>query len=224
MPLHVSDYGLHEIEALADVYRFLWAENSRWNLRVSMKALLKILTFHQVNPSYLDFIMSFGRQRDGRGVMFTRFRSHCYLDEDPAQSMAPCLMVNDSTLQNTPAVSELGRSGNCFQLSWSLKKVVNRHPTESKQSEWYTRSVGLYHQFDIENGRTLWITTSGREDVQLRIQDLTGRSARRDNIEFETSESSFRLSFQTHLLLCQWAMEGWAEYLQYLEGVVQEGV
>ena len=174
--------------------------------------------------------MSFGKQRDGRGVSFSRFRTHYYLEESEAvnsPSLTPEKMKDgdDSAgLQNTPAELGLGRSGRCFQLSWSLKTVVKRAPAMGAPLEWSTRSVGLYHQFDIENGRTLWITTSGREDIQLRVQDLTGRNAKPENIKFDTPENSLRLSFHTHLLFCQWAMEGWPEYLQYLEELVEQEV
>ena len=101
--------------------------------------------------------------------------------------------------------------------------MVNRGFEECR-NEWYTRSVALYHQFDIENGRTLWITTSGREDIQLRIQDLTGKNARLENTSFETPETSLCLSFQTHLLLCQWSLEGWSDYLFHLEDLVEQEV
>lgn len=154
---------------------FLWADDSRVRLKVSFSALLKILTFHQVNPGYLEFIISFGKQRDGRGISFSRFRTHYYLKEGEAAN-SPSLTPekikdgdNSAGLQNTPAKLGLGRSGRYFQLSWSLKTVVKRAPAIGAPLEWSTRSVGLYHQFDIKNGRTLWITTSGREDIQLRV-------------------------------------------------------
>src|SRR4051812_6406937 len=82
--------------------------HSRKPLAVTRKMLTRILSYHQVMPSYLDFMAVFGRQSDARDLRFSGFREQT-------------LFSNPSLMPSEPG---LGRSGVQFQLCYNLKSVT----------------------------------------------------------------------------------------------------
>lgn len=161
---------------------------------------------------------------------FSGFRERTFLADrrhltTPGLPGNPTPQRTASSVQ-TPAVPALGRSGKCFQLCWVLRTVVNVITTQNSvaESTWNVRPGAFYHCFDVVNGRTLWITTSGREDIQESVQQLTGQVARPEDIDFSSPQTSFEASLSVHLLLATWANQGWREYVRYLEEAIENKV
>jgi hypothetical protein len=127
-------------------------------------------------------------------------------------------------------VPALGRSGRGYQLCYNLKTAVNKselsmEKPDLKDEDWSIRQAAFHHQFDVVTGTTLWITASGHEDVQNRVQELTSSvKGRVDAKAFKTQEECFKSSLAVHLLFCHWSTQGWREYLRWLEDVVEEEV
>ena len=92
------------------------------------------------------------------------------------------------------------------------------------RDDWSIRQAAFYHQFDVENGNTLWIATSGGDDIQSRVEDHTGRNARPEDVNFDTPKSSFRSSLSVHQLFCNWSTEGWRGHLGWLEQTIAKRV
>jgi len=127
---------------------------------------------------------------------------------------------------NGPCVSELGRSGRCFQMSYNLKTVVNasefkKPPPSRDEQDWSIRQAAFHHQFDVETGVTLWITTSGHGNVQERVQELTGPRGRPEDHSFSTVTQCFKSSLAVHLLFCHWSTSNWRQYIRWLEDTVE---
>ena len=163
-------------------------------------------------PNYLDFLSVFGKQSTHRELRFSGFRKQTFLQ--PGQG---------------PSVPAVGRSGRCYQLCYNLKTVVNKSKDqkpqpELKDQEWSIRQAAFHHQFDVINGKTLWITTSGHDDIQNEVEDLTGRNARPEDISFGSPEQCFKATLAVHLLFCYWSTQGWRDYLRWLEDVVAQEV
>ncbi|KAF2265369.1 hypothetical protein CC78DRAFT_599817 [Lojkania enalia] len=187
----------------ADEPRYLSSDTSRERLNITRRSLAELFTFHQVMPTYLDFIFVFGRQVDAKDPKFGGFRE-LKLMKDPPRGF------------NIP---NMGRSGRQFQLCYNLKGVVmkNDEAEDVKMHEWSIRQAAIHHQFDIVYGTTLWIVTKGRRDLYDRIKDMTSQKGREEDRSFATVEECFRSSLGAHLLYCQWAIEGWRWYVRWLE-------
>lgn len=208
-------------------------------MKVTRAAFAQILSYHQVHPSYLDFVSVFGRQIEHQELRFSGFRAQKFLDKvsdsqtqvgrrnaELSNTGEPVPGQTAARFHATPAVSALGRSGRCIQLSWNLKTVVD-NSTRGKaehRDDWSIRQAAFYHQFDVENGNTLWIATSGGDDIQSRVEDHTGRNARPEDVNFDTPKSSFRSSLSVHQLFCNWSTEGWRGHLGWLEQTIAKRV
>lgn len=191
--------------------RYIWGVHSRAPLQITRSMLGKIFTYHQVMPSYLDFISVFGHQShrlEPRDLRFSGFRTQMSL----AQSN-----------RHAPA-SSIGRSGRQYQLSYNLKGVtfLEEDKTIGQQSEWSIRQAAIHHQFDVVEGTTLWVVTKGLDDLQQQYKELTGPNARPEDRSFGTPEECFRSSLAAHLLFCHWSTEDWRGYIRHLEDVVEE--
>jgi hypothetical protein len=182
---------------------YIWAENSRDQLRLTRKMLSQILTVYQVMPAYLDFMFVFGSQSDPRDLRFSGFRESLELKE-PACSPQP------------------QRSGRHFQLCYNLKGVTlhSNNAENVKLNAWSVRQAAIYHQFDVVHGTSVWIVTKGRLDLQQRFKTLTGSDARPEDSSFGDADQCFASSLAAHLMYCQWSTEDWREYLRWLEDVV----
>ncbi|OCK89415.1 uncharacterized protein K441DRAFT_644795 [Cenococcum geophilum 1.58] len=184
---------------------FLWAAHSRASLKITRRMLVRILSYHQVMPGYLDFISVFGAQNLPRDLRFSGFREQT-------------LLSNSARRQSVPA---LGRSGRQFQLCYNLKTVSCLSPsTPTKNKEWSIRQAAFHHQFDVDEGTTLWIVTKGNLEIKKRIQDMTGKDGRPEDKSFGTPAECFKSSLAVHLLNSHWSTEDWRWYVQWLEDVV----
>lgn len=186
---------------LALSIRYIHAEHSRDQLRITRSMLAQILTYYQVMPAYLDFMFVFGAQSDLRDLRFSGFREQTMI-KHPARG---------------PTMPR--RSGRQFQLCYNLKGVtLNKSTVEPvKPSEWSIRQAAILHQFDVVHGTTLWIVTKGRLDVYERFKELTGRDGRIEDKSFADMYECFRSSLAAHLMYCHWSTEDWRWYIRWLE-------
>ena len=172
----------------------------------------KLLTFHQVTPTYLDFISEFGLQFDKRpGIRFSGFHQQSTL-------AVP--------LAKRPAVLELNRSGLGYQLCYNLKAVADKGEEDLAGGRWSIRQAAMHHQFDVEKGNALWICTEGRRVGGFfdRLREMTSDPKRKEDWSCDTVEESFRSSLIPHLTCCYWSVEAWSPYLRWLEDKVEKVV
>jgi len=172
--------------------------------------LAQILTFHQVMPEFLDFFASFGLQTSAREVRFSGFRQQVSL-KPQATSFA---------------IDALGRSGRQYQVAYNLKGVTlkNYDPDNIERAEWSIRTAAFYHQFDVVQGRSVWIVIKGGQDVYEKYKELTGREARPEDKSFGTDDECFVSSLSPHLLFCRWSTEDWRGYIRWFEEAVDQEV
>ncbi|KAL8698878.1 MAG: hypothetical protein Q9201_006329 [Fulgogasparrea decipioides] len=159
-------------------------------------------------PGYLEFVSVFGIHNHFREPRFSGFRDQC------------------SFTKNTKLeVDSLGRSGRQFQLCWNLKapgKWTEVGTLTPGSEKWSVRQGAFHHQFDVENGTTLWIITKPGLDIKDRIQDVTGKSGNEEDRRFTNPEQCMRSSFAIHLLIGHWATEKWRQYFQWLEDKIED--
>lgn len=186
---------------------YIYGEHSRDRLKITQNMLTQILTYHQVMPAYLDFISVFGAQSEPHDLRFSSFREQTTLTDPP----------------RSRAVPGLGRSGRQYQLCYNLKCVALKSEDKTKfmLNEWSIQQAVIHHQFDIVEGRMLWIITKGSLDFQECSKELTGKDANPEDRAFNTFEECFRSSLSAHLLYCHWSTEYWLRYIKWLERVVE---
>lgn len=174
-----------------------------------MPMLVKILTYHQVMPAYLDFIMLFGQSSNRSSLRYSGFCEQMSLD--PANANL--------------SMDYLGRSGRHLELCYNLK-TVDQNPDRSSSAElkWSIRQACIYHKFDVVEGVALWIITKGSLDLKTRVQQVTGNNGREEDRTFATPAESFRASLAIHMMIVHWAGESWRLYIQWLEELIEKEV
>lgn len=191
----------HFLKLSDKVTRYIFGQTSRSPLKITREMLCTILTYHQVMPVYLDFISVFGQQAEAEDVGFAAFREQ----------------VSLSPLQQASQIPELQRSGQSYQICYNLKGI-SRMIVSNGEDPWSSiRQAAIHHQFDAVNGNALWIITKGRDDLQQRYKELTGKNGRPEDKSFNTPIQCLRSSFSAHLMFCFWAVENWRWYIKYLE-------
>lgn len=187
---------------------YLWSESSRAKLKLTRKMLTRIFSYHQVNPAYLDFISVFGlfadkdsRRFSGRALRFTGFRP-----------------LNPSCLQLSSLASH-GRSGRSYALCYNMKRVAK----DPGQKLWSIQQAAFYHQFDVENGDALWISTlSDHEELKRKVEELTHeRLGSLEDRSYGNVLESFRSSLGVHLTYSRWSTGGWRWYVESLEDQIE---
>jgi hypothetical protein len=185
--------------------RFLTAPNSRARLYTSRTLLVYILSYHQVMPSFLDFLFPFGSHEGPRDLNFSGFRQESRLE--PFYSRLE--------------LAELGRSGRELRMCYNLKAV---EPSEYQPDmPWSIRQTAVYHSLDVVTGSSFWIIVKGDELVRERIEAATvvsGTSTQLDDLDFRGNP--FAASLATHMVICDWCSESWRWYISFLEEVLSE--
>ena len=181
---------------------FLHAPNSRERLNISSEMFYSLMTYHQVMPSFLDFIFSFGRHQHAQDFHFGGFRHESCLNDAGRGLKVP----------------ELGRSGRKIQLCYSLRSV---EPSRHAQRPWSVRQTAAYHSFDLENGQSTWIVVKGDQLMKERLTSVTKSPHLADLRSFGTLQNTLLSALATHLVLCDWSAENWRWYINFLEEQVQ---
>lgn len=163
------------------------------------------MSYHQMMPSFLDFLFSFGTTHHAKDFYYIGFR-------------------HDTTLgkpDKRVAISTLGRSGQCLQLCYSLRSVESS-PQQEKWP-WSIRGIATHHAFDFETGRMSWVIVKGEGGVSIKDRIIAEASSSNGNMlsKFDSRDQGFSSSMSAHLLLCNWSVENWRWYINFIEQEVQ---
>ncbi|OCL07328.1 hypothetical protein AOQ84DRAFT_409163 [Glonium stellatum] len=166
--------------------------------------LLLILSYHQVIPSFLEFIFPYGRQQYAQDFHFSGSREENRLAETEGGVLIP----------------ELGRSGRDIRLCYNLKSA---EPSNGQKGlPWSTRQTAVYHSFDIETGQAFWMIVKGDKLMRDRITSTMESLSRQDPNLFDETTQSFTSSLAAHLIVCEWGGEHWRWYIGSLEEQLQD--
>ncbi|KAI1208378.1 uncharacterized protein F4807DRAFT_431109 [Annulohypoxylon truncatum] len=182
---------------------FVQAASSRGALGCSKEQLTYLLTYYQVMPSFLDFVLNFSTR--GAPVAHASFRHENYLEKNSPELALP----------------EFKRSGIQIQHAFNLLSI-ERTRNEDEMNQWPLRQVAMYHSFDVTNGRSLWIILKGNQLMARRILAATKSHRHLKASEIESPETSFIAGLQIQTMMVEWCSESWAEYIDYLEAEVAQ--
>lgn len=185
--------------------RFVHARDSRAKLRTTKEMFMAIMSYHQVMPSFLDFVFCFGAQHHAKDFHFIGFRHDTRL----------------TGFEKELAIPELGRSGRTLRLCYSLRSVENS--SEQEKWPWSIRSTATHHAFDFETGRTSWLIVKGEGGASMKQRIMTETNIPNGGVlsRYSSRDHAFSSSLSTHLLLCNWSAENWRWYVNYMEEQVQ---
>ncbi|KAK4187393.1 hypothetical protein QBC35DRAFT_233509 [Podospora australis] len=184
---------------------------------VTEDMLFLILTYHQVSPAYLNFLSYFNlyTQTGSSDLRFGGFRSQTFFS-DPSSRWIP----------------ELGRSGLHYQLSFTLRTVLEREE-EKAPFIWSKPQVAIYHQFDVKESRALWILAGPRQQIahlnpdksenvlwdqvhsSINANTIPGADTRM--VASNDPRQRFTASLETILTICEWSLGDFSFYLQHIE-------
>ncbi|KAF2735006.1 hypothetical protein EJ04DRAFT_576404 [Polyplosphaeria fusca] len=181
---------------------FLTAGQSRAALKICHGMFTFLFSYHQVMPSFLDFIFPFGRQEHARDSYFGGFR-----EEDSLESKRRGVQIQS-----------LGRSGIALRLCYNLRSV-ERLQRPHLDVKWSIRQSATYHSFDFETGQSLWINVKGNRGIKDRITEGSQSPFLSD---FSTRSLAFASSLATHSIMCDWSAENWRWYINDMEDELQD--
>ncbi|KAI6774807.1 hypothetical protein HG530_001565 [Fusarium avenaceum] len=185
---------------------FLQAENSRAPLNCSRDSFSHIMSYHQVPPTFIDFVSAFGATHYPTDYHMTGF------DSDDT------LRVHDSNLIN---ISTLGRSGreHCMQY---LLRSVERDSNDDESRRWNIRQAAVYHSFDFIEGKALWINIKANGLLKDRIIEATNDPAVLDLGTRDDLPKSFAATLVIHLIFLEWCDEDWRMCIRDCESKVRD--
>lgn len=115
--------------------------------------LTQVLTWHQVMPEIIEFLLEFRISERPTVFHHSGFRSEMNLSQD----------------SNRLALRTLGRSGRKIRLCHILRTAerVNVTGGSSNRWPWILRPTVTYHSFDIESQRSMWLVFKLIEEQTL---------------------------------------------------------
>ena len=161
-----------------------------------------LCTIYQVSPSFLDFVFPFGLKEEAKDFHFSGLKGEYRL----------------ASYDKTCVLPTLDRSGRDLRFSYNLRSV---EPTSRRATDpWSIRQCAVYHTFDVENGKMIWIIVKGNKEIQRRVTEVSGGSTHSGN-PLRSRSNAFTASLETHMLLCNWSGENWRWYINDLEDQLQ---
>jgi hypothetical protein len=169
----------------------------------------RVLSYHQVMPSFLDFLFVFGVRADQDvEVRFSGFRTE--------------IISQDSFEGYT--LPSLGRTDFRYQVCYNIRTAAAFvcHPVTHKWS-WSIRQAAIHHQFDMGNGNQLWIVGDPHRTLTPLI-DTQYPAAANDHERFGTFAASFFTTLEVHLVHIYWGIAEWRRVIQLLEDTLRTHV
>jgi hypothetical protein len=166
-----------------------------------------ILAFHQVSPSFLSYLSSFGDSELPLDYSMTGFQS----EDDLGAS-------GDAVLE----FEKLGRSGYEIRTSYIIRSVEcddseSEDTHKGKLSRWKIRQTAVYHSYDMVSGRAFWITVKANRLMMERITEASSELPALKATSLEGTESGFSATLATHLIYLDWCDNRWRQYINDVE-------
>lgn len=162
-------------------------------------------TFFQVPPSLLEMLSSFRRSLEPSDWCLSKFQS-----EDT-------ISVED---ENRISIPSYGRSGSELRHCYILRSVENSSSLSTPQ--WSIRQMVVYHSFDVETGRSFWMTAKGNDLIRIRVEESFAKNPIFQAPNLQNTEGSLSASLSLHLLIFGLCEENWQRYINQIEQGVRK--
>ncbi|OQV07953.1 hypothetical protein CLAIMM_12305 [Cladophialophora immunda] len=180
------------------MFVFVGARNSRDVLYISQDMMKWILSFFQVLPIFLEFLLAFGQQLYAVDSQFSGFREEKRLE---------------AGWQRDP-IPELGRSGQDFRIFYNLKSFERK---DGLQWPWSNRQTVIFHSFDVQNGHASWIVLKANGVIRERLKEVSTTLLSQNPDIYLSVAKKFANSLACHFVIVEWCGENWRWYINYIE-------
>lgn len=165
-----------------------------------------LMTYHQVTPFFVEFVLPFGRRQYKQDFPHCGFRNVSRLHEADASGCPQRSVFAERQIE----------------ISYSLMSVEpDADLNDPTKKRWSVRMCSIYHAFNVETGQTTWMTVKGnsliRRLVEAQLAELSESGAAPAN-----AHRRFQDSLKIHLMLIQWAAEYWHSYISHIQDDLQE--
>ncbi|KAH8893663.1 hypothetical protein GQ53DRAFT_805199 [Thozetella sp. PMI_491] len=167
-------------------------------------AMLKyLMTYQQVDVSFLDSIFAFGDQ------------------EEPLDAGLSLFQYDNAWSQETrlPTLETIGRSGQEWRFSILLRTAER---TSEAGWQWSMRQAALYHSFDVVTGKTLWISVKGNNLLEKRIKESTSDIVPAYTEPTDELLASLRAALDILVMLFTWCEENWRWCIRDIEDTIRD--
>lgn len=185
-------------------YIAIESPDSRSSLRCSHAMFTYLSSFHQISPSFIPAICSFGRVLEPKDVCLA------FLDADESRLI--------SSPDRVPMYPR-GRSGSEIQLSYLLRVVEKS--TSRKPWNFIVRPLAVYHSYDVQTGRALWVTVKGNRSTREQICEVLEDQLRSG---LNAPENTFAATLDMHLSIMETVEENWQSYINEIDQAIRETV
>ncbi|KAI5464962.1 hypothetical protein BGZ63DRAFT_421949 [Mariannaea sp. PMI_226] len=180
-----------------DLKSHLHADDSRAPLNCSRASFTYVLTFHQVAPSFLDYLHSFGDTENPLDYSWIDFQSEDSLGVAKSEALE---------------IPKLGRSGRELRVSYLLRSVERSEDRHGdRQWAWKVRQMAVYHSFDLVNGRAFWLHIKANGYMKDTITDAVTEIPELRGTSLNDVASAFAATLATHTLILDWCDYNWRE-------------
>lgn len=170
-----------------------------------------LLTYHQVDHTFLEGVYTFGQQDRARDLCLTYCNANDTLRTLPSEVL--CL-------------EKQGRSGREIHMSYLIRSV---EWTGMDIWSWRSRPTAVYHSFDVLTGRSFWVNIKGDATFYRRLMEGRSPCPVTEAPGFIGAHSTksavltaFQTSLATHLLYLSWCDENWREFINQFESKISE--
>lgn len=164
---------------------------------------MQLLTYHNVMPTFLEFVFPFGRQHFARDFHLMGFRS-----ESQISKQARGLRIDS-----------LGRSGRHLEFCYSLKSIES---SSGDPLPWSIRQCSVYHHLDLVTGQSVWIIVKANQVISDAIQRRSKDRQEARLLDMNTKRSPLVASIELHEIVCGWISDNWHWYINDLETYLQD--
>ncbi|KAL2673948.1 hypothetical protein Neosp_012394 [[Neocosmospora] mangrovei] len=184
---------------------FIQAANSRAALSCSRDSFSYLCCFHQVDPSFLDYVFSFGSTEEPLDYHMTGLNCNDTLD-----------VAADRLLD----IPKLGRSGCEFRMQYLLRSL--ERGSQLGNTTGNIRQMAVYHTFDLVTGKALWINLKANGLMESRLKEATTEFPALGPKAMDTLAGSFAATLAAHMVHLEWCDEDWRECINEIEGEIRK--
>lgn len=119
----------------------------------------------------------------------------------------------------------VSRPQHAFNLS-AFERQFKREDKDAGPGDpnpWKRRAATFFHAYDTAAGASLFLVVKGTTLLHERLVSATRLEDRQQRPEGEGTDC-FRAALDAHLLVLEWAMESWPQYIDYLVKKTREQV
>ncbi|EPS41509.1 hypothetical protein H072_4620 [Dactylellina haptotyla CBS 200.50] len=195
---------LHDLETHLDsvhlespaqtISYFIESDFSWGRLRISEEIARRLFASFSVHQQFISVLSAFGDKTSTVEQSYLTYFDRIQI-LNPFRTFKP----TDSAIFSQTCGYDLGY----------LFKYVDRHGRETPKDPFAIRQTGVYHKYDPQTKRSVWIFIQPSESLKERLEALFTR--------YKDNPIDLALQVEIHFLVVTHGAKNWRPYIKYLE-------